>query len=159
MNYIRIVIPLLIVYLALTLNLAWNNILVGVLIATFVAILLRPKINPMNLRQLPIALVALFRYTIILVIDMLLSGLQVAMIVLSPRMPIQPGIIAIPPMSESELSVALSAHAITVTPGEIVIEIGEDGTMYTHCLIATDSEKKAAEAQKLRINLLQNIIP
>lgn len=159
MHYIGVIVPLWILYLALTMNLELSNVLLGLLIATLISILMRPRPRKMNFRRAPVALLALVRYIAILIVDMFLSGLQVASLVFDPRLPIKPGIIAIPSLSESELSVALSAHAITVTPGEIVIEIDDDGTMYTHCLIATESEKKAADAQRLRIQLLQNIFP
>jgi multicomponent Na+:H+ antiporter subunit E len=159
MHYIGVIVPLWILYLALTMNLELSNVFLGLLIASLVAILMRPQPRKMNLRRAPLALLALVRYVAILIVDMFLSGLQVASLVFDPRLPIKPGIIAIPSLSESELSVALSAHAITVTPGEIVIEIDDDGVMYTHCLIATESEKKSADAQRLRIQLLQNIFP
>ncbi|MBE0409593.1 MAG: Na+/H+ antiporter subunit E [Anaerolineales bacterium] len=159
MNYLGAVVLLWFIYLGLTMNFELNNIVLGGLVAFGVTALIRPKSKKLHIKRLPIALLSSIKYTGILLIDMFLSGVQVAGIVFHPRLPIKPGIIAIPSLSESELSEALSAHAITVTPGEIVIEIDEHGNMYTHCLIATESEKKAEDAQRLRINLLQNIFP
>lgn len=159
MYFIAATILLWIIYLALTINFEFNNIVMGGVVSAGIVALMRPKRASINIRRLPTALIATFKYVGILLIDMFLSGVQVASIVFNPRLPIQPGIIAIPSLSESELSEALSAHAITVTPGEIVIEIDEFGNMYTHCLIATESQKKAEDAQRLRINLLQKIFP
>jgi multicomponent Na+:H+ antiporter subunit E len=159
MNYIGATFLLWIIYLGLTMNFDLNNIIMGGIVAGGVTALMRPKQAKVDIKRLPVALFAIIKYTGILLVDMFLSGVQVAGIVFHPRLPIKPGIIAIQSLSESELSEALSAHAITVTPGEIVIEIDEHGNMYTHCLIATESEKKAADAQKLRINLLQKIFP
>ena len=159
MYFIAATILLWIIYLALTINFEFNNIVMGGVVSAGIVALMRPKRASINIRRLPTALIATFKYVGILLIDMFLSGVQVASIVFNHRLPIQPGIIAIPSLSESELSEALSAHAITVTPGEIVIEIDEFGNMYTHCLIATESQKKAEDAQRLRINLLQKIFP
>lgn len=158
-NYLRVVLPLLIIYLALTSNLELSNLLLGLLVSTTIAFLIRPRRRHYELRRLPGTIWALAQYILILLVDIIKNGLQVAWMVLSPSLPIKPGIISIPSHCDSEFGTALSAHAISVSPGELVVEIGEDGIMYTHCLDATDSEKKAAEAQRMRINLLQKIFP
>jgi multicomponent Na+:H+ antiporter subunit E len=89
-------------------------------------------------------LLATVQYIFILLVDIMRNGLQVARIVLTPSLPIKPGIITIPSHCDTELGTALTAHAITVSPGELVVEVGEDGTMYTHCLDAVVSEVEAA---------------
>jgi multicomponent Na+:H+ antiporter subunit E len=136
-----------------------NNLVVGLLFAVAVTLLMRPRRRSWDIRRFPSALLALLQYVGILMWDIMVNGIQVARIVLTPGLPIQPGIIAIPSLCESEMGTALSAHAITVSPGELVVEIGRDGVMYTHALDATNSDKKAADAQRLRVNLLQKIFP
>jgi multicomponent Na+:H+ antiporter subunit E len=108
-------------------------------------------------RQAPQKGVALARYVLVLIYDLVVSGVQVTRIVLNPSLPIKPGIIAIPSNSRSEMASALNAHAITLTPGESVVEIGEDGVMYTHCLDAARSEEVVEQAQTLRVDLLEKI--
>lgn len=152
-----VILLLLPIYLALTANLELSNIILGSLIAGSVAALLRPVANPIGLRRLPGALLALSQYLGLLLIELIVSGLQVARIVLSPSLPIQPGIVAVPLGTDSELTTALSAHAISVTPGELVVEIGDDGVMYTHCLDATRPEDARLSAQQRR-DLLRRII-
>jgi multicomponent Na+:H+ antiporter subunit E len=82
----------------------------------------------------------------------------VAKLVLDPKLPIRPGIIAIKSGMTSEIGTALSAHAITITPGEMVVEIGDDGTMYTHCLDAVSSGEGGDSAQQTRRDMLQQIL-
>jgi multicomponent Na+:H+ antiporter subunit E len=159
MRYVWVSLLLLPVYLALTANLEVSNIMAGGLISLGVAALLRPAANPIGLRRLPGALLALIQYLALLLIELIVSGLQVARIVLSPSLPIKPGIVAIPSGTDSELATALSAHAISVTPGELVVEIGEDGVMYTHCLDASQPEEVRLAAQRQRRDLLRRIIP
>jgi multicomponent Na+:H+ antiporter subunit E len=55
------------------------------------------------------------------------------------------------------MGTALSAHAITLAPGEMVVEMDEKGVMYTSCLDTTNSEKYIEDAQKIRKDLLQKI--
>lgn len=157
MYYLRAILILLAIYLALTGNLEPGNIILGTLVATIAALLVRPQGGRMDPRHLPVALWAIIRYIALLATDVIKSGIAVARIVLDPALPIRPGIVAIESGCESELGTALSAHALTITPGELVIGISKDGILYTHCLDATHSAEYAAEAQAMRRDLLSKI--
>ena len=157
MYNLLLIVPLLLVYLELSSNFELSNLIVGLLIVTGILLFIRPRRRPMAWRRLPSAFIALIKYVVILAYDLIISGIQVARIVLDPALPIKQGIVAIPSESESELGMALSAHAITLTPGELVIEMDEQGVMYTSCLDTTKSEKYVAEAQKMRMDLLEKI--
>jgi len=157
MYYIRLVVLLTLAYLALTTNLELLNVIAGVVIATLVVLLIRPQPHKVVWRQAPQTAFALGRYVLVLVYDLVVSGIQVAQIVLDPALPINPGIIAIPSKCRSEMAAALNAHAITLTPGESVVEMSEDGVMYTHCLDAAQSEEVVDQAQKMRVDLLEKI--
>lgn len=157
MRYVWPVFFLTLIYLVLTSNFALNNIVVGIVVAVIVLLLFRPQPVDLPWKRVPTAVLSSIKYIIKLIYDLLVSGIQVARIVLSPTMPINPGIVAIPTACESDLSRALSAHAITLTPGEMVVEIAEDGTMYTHMLDATDANEHVQEAQDLRETMLQKI--
>ena len=147
------------IYLALTGNLELSNLVLGLLIATGLTRLLRPPRGTFGLRQLPAALLALVRYLFVVARDAIRSGLFAARLVLDPALPIKPGIIPIPSGCDSELATALSAHAITLAPGEMVVEIGEDGVMYTHALDATQAAEYVERAQQMRRDLLRKIFP
>lgn len=86
-----------------------------------------------------------------------MSGIQVARLVFSRRLALKPGIVAIPSDCRSELAQALSMHAISLTPGELVVEVGEDGAFYTHLLDVSRTGEQVASAQKLRQDLLRKI--
>ncbi len=154
---LRLILICWLIYLAITANLEPANLVVGLLVGVAIALILRPVSQPLSPRRLPAALFNLARYTVWLGIDIIRNGIRVARIVLDPKLPIRPGIIAIQAGMKSELGVALSAHAITVTPGEQVVEIGEDGVMYTHCLDVVSSAEGAEEAQRKRRAMLESI--
>jgi multicomponent Na+:H+ antiporter subunit E len=144
-------------YLALTANLEAGNLVLGLLIASGLTLVVQPRRGRTDLRRLPRAILALGRYLLIVVYDVISSGLAMAHIILDPTLPIRPGIIAIPSGCSSELATALSAHAITLAPGEMVIEISDDGVMYVHTLDVTDAADYVADAQRLRRELLSDI--
>ncbi|MCU0509200.1 MAG: Na+/H+ antiporter subunit E [Anaerolineae bacterium] len=158
MGYVWTILAVTAAYLALTGNLAVNNILVGVLIASVIALLLRPTRSPVELRRVPRSLLALLQYGALLAYDIIRSGLNVARIVLDPKLPIRPGILAVPSECETDLGIALSSHALSVTPGEIVVGVDQEGTLYIHCLDASHAADTIGEAQALRRRLLSRIL-
>lgn len=147
------------IYLGLTGNLEPSNLLVGLLIAVTLTAFLHPDRLRINVRQVPGATGAMVRYVLVVAKDVIQGGLQVARLVLDPKLPVKPGVIAIPSGSESEWATALSAHAITLSPGAMVIEIGEHGVMYTHTLDMSSADQSIAEMQRLRRDLLEKILP
>lgn len=157
MQYFRVIIPAFFIYLGLTANIEFSNIIIGIVLAIFVGFLLKPKKRAFKPRYLPGALIALVRYVFLLLYDMMMSGVQVAQIVLNPKLPIDPGIITIPVRCDTELANALSAHAITLTPGELVVEMDEHGVMYTHILDLSREREYIHQAQSLRRDLLRRI--
>jgi len=157
MYYLLIIIPLLFVYLELSSNFELSNIIVGLMIVTGITKLIRPQHFSIDWHRLPSSVSALVLYLVILVYDVIASGIQVARIVLDPALPIKPGIVAIPSQCDSEMGTALSAHAITLAPGEMVVEMDEKGVMYTSCLDTTNAEKYTEDAQRIRKDLLQKI--
>ncbi|GAB4460684.1 MAG: hypothetical protein Kow0070_17240 [Anaerolineales bacterium] len=155
---LQVSVPLFLVYLALTGNAAPANLAAGALLAVGIS-LLRPKMNlPLiNLKRLPQFLWAGIRYLFVAAGDVIRGGISTARIVLDPNLPINPGIIAIPSGTRSELGTALSAHSISLSPGEMVVAIDDEGMLYVHCLNLDDSEKMVANAQNLRKNLLSRM--
>ena len=157
MHYLTVTFLLLLIYLELSSNFEFGNLVVGLLIAGFITILVRPRRGPIAWARLLSSMWALVKYLAILTYHLIKSGIQVARLVLTPKMRLRQGIVAIPAECDSELGTALSAHAITLTPGEVVVEMDEEGVMYSNCLDVTHTEKYIAEAQKMRKDLLEKI--
>jgi multicomponent Na+:H+ antiporter subunit E len=149
------------VYVIQSGNYSLNNLVFGLFVALVLYLLLRPMIGgggSLDIARAPLMLRGLLQYAAYVLIDVIKCGVNVAKIVLDPKLPIRPGIVAVKSRRPSELGTALSAHAITITPGEMVIEIGDDGTMYTHCLDAISSGEGAEGAQTNRNRLLDKIL-
>lgn len=155
---LQLSIPLFVVYLALTGNLELSNIITGVIVALIVSLLVpRTELPPFTFQRIPWIILAGLGYIAVVAWDVIRGGYSTARIVLDPRLPLNPGIIAIPSGSKSELGTALSAHAITLSPGEMVVAIDDDGVMYTHCLNVDDSQRFIDKAQSMRKNLLSKM--
>lgn len=157
LSAIQMTLLITILYLALTANLEGTNIFLGLLIGVGISALVRPRQLAIEWPRLPQALWALGRYFALLWWDMVKSALQVARLVLHPQLPIRPGIFAIETGCQSELGVALSAHAVSLTPGELAVGMDDEGVLYVHCLDVDHSPEYVAEAQTLRRDLLSKI--
>ncbi len=158
MRLLQLSLPLFMVYLALTGNITLPNLAMGVFVSIGISLLLpRIELPPFSLSRLPGFLWAGIRYLFVVAWDVTRGAYGTARIVLDPKLPLNAGVIAIPSGTKTELGTALSAHAITLSPGEMVVAIDEDGVMYTHCLNVDDSARFVAEAQALRKNLLSKM--
>lgn len=158
MRLFQLSLPLFLVYLALTGNLTSANLVMGILVSLGISLLLpRIELPPFSFQRLPGFVWAGLRYLFVVAWDVLRGAYSTALIVLNPKLPLNAGIIAIPSGTKTELGTALSAHSITLSPGEMVVAIDEEGVMYTHCLNVDDSARFVAEAQSLRKNLLSKM--
>lgn len=96
--------------------------------------------------------------------EVLVAGLNVARIVLSRNMPIDPGISKINTgdKDEDELISAISAHGITITPGELVVDFQEtrdEGIlMIVHSLNVASSENNLEQDQAIRLTRIKGIL-
>lgn len=157
--------------LAVPLSLTWMVLtgqftLVGFLIGYIpsLVILRLSQINRFKIvtRRFPVQLFWFGVYVVRLGWDILLSSIDVAQRVLNPRMPINPGIVPISTQDPSRNVIisALSAHGITITPGELVVDFDEDQdvVMYVHCLDVDEMEPTLVPAQSERLTLIKRML-
>jgi multicomponent Na+:H+ antiporter subunit E len=106
-------------------------------------------------------LLAIVGFILFLLWSILVSSVQVARYILSRRLLLDQGIIAVPLTVEGPLEVALLATAITLTPGTLSVDVGVDAqgrrVLFVHDLVVHDPDavrksiKDDFEARILRI--------
>lgn len=152
-------VPLAVLWVIVSSSVSLGSFAVGYLLGF--AILLMIKVEHISLERgrLPDQIKALGVYFVRLLRDIWNSSIGVARVVLNPDMPINPGIIAVPTQDEnaSDFVAAFSAHGITITPGELVVDFDENHTMYVHCLDIEASGQTLDDAQANRLKLLKRI--
>lgn len=122
------------------------------------------KGESVNLRHPGRRLYNLLAYTLYMASEVFVSGVQVARIILTPSLPIEPGISKVNTQDASEDSLisAISAHGITITPGELVVdfeETSEGGVMMiVHSLNVDKSSKRLDQDQALRLKRIKGIL-
>ncbi len=90
------------------------------------------------------AVIGAVGFLIFLVKSIIISSFQVAGYVLSPRLKLDQGIVAIPLAAQSDLEIAILASAITLTPGTLSVDVGQDAAgqrvLYVHSLVMGDAD-------------------
>lgn len=148
-----------VVWMVITGRVTLESFLVGCVVGLGISFL-SPERLTFDLRRLPGQLIAFAIYLLVLARDILLSGIDVARRVLSPTMPLNLGIIAVETGDEtrSSLIAALSADVITLTPGELVVDVEDKHILYVHCLDVEASVKRAGQQQAVRLQLFNRIL-
>lgn len=157
---IGMAVPLALVWMLLTSRFDGQGFLVGFSLSLVILYLFPPGKGRLKWRRIPGQILALLVYFVILYRDIFLSGLDVARRALSPDMRLKPGVVAVPVQDpeKSTLLAALSADAISLTPGELVIEIEDNAILYVHTLDVDSTAAHAAADQAERLRLLNRIL-
>jgi multicomponent Na+:H+ antiporter subunit E len=160
------------IFLALVMGLAWMPLTanisiesygVGVLLSFAVLTLLFSAERPATDQpgNIPDRIIASVVYFVTLCRDIFLSSVEVARRVTRRDMGLNPGIIAVPTQhtaANADLVAAISAHGITITPGELAVDFDGNQMIYVHCLDVVASAKVAESNQAKRIALLKRIL-
>lgn len=153
-------VPMASLWMVVAGNLSLESFVVGFALGFAILFVMKIENIQVNYRKLPDQIKAFCVYTVTLARDIVLSSVDVARRVFDPDLPINPGVIVVPTQdeTESDFTAAFSAHGITITPGELVVDFEDDHTMYVHCLDIEASSKNATRAQTKRLDLLRRII-
>lgn len=80
-------------------------------------------------------------YLVAFLRELVVANLQVARIVLSPSLPIEPAVVEVPLRVESDAAVTTIANSITLTPGTLTMDYdAETNTLYVHSIAVDDRE-------------------
>ena len=138
---------LLLFWLMLMGRLTVDILVVGVLASLVIALLYPIGLSFFTeLRVTPEAFVAGLRYFGYFFKELVKSNLRLAAIVLSPSLPIKPGIVKVRTRLKSRMGRLMLANSITLTPGTLTIEM--DGEwLYIHWVSVQSPDVEAATAE------------
>jgi multicomponent Na+:H+ antiporter subunit E len=163
MKFVRMFVwsmPISLIWMGVTGYVTPGGFLVGLVIGMVTLIALRLLgvgfDKPLHIGQ-PVALLT---YAGLILWNGLLSSFQVAKLVLSPKIHLRTGIVALPTgdTSEDAQLTALSAHGINMTPGQLVIDFDENNTLYIHCFDLEASRGRLEPEQARRLSLLKRMM-
>ncbi len=138
-----------IVYIVFTGSLRLYDIVTGIIVSVTIGLITANVVieNPSKALS-PIRLLWLFVYSLkYFLVSEVVSHIDVIRRALSPRMPLNPGIVRVPYETSSDYGEALVACSITNTPGTVVVDIDKDRKIfYVHWIdVKTVEPIKARE--------------
>ena len=144
-----------VLWLLLTGSLAADELIAGAVVVLAAVALAWPRSGVVaGLRLTPLALAHMVAYLGVFFVALVRSNLDVARRVLSPSLPINPGVVQVRTGLRSELGRLLLANSITLTPGTLTVDVDDDRLLvhWIDCPAGTDMEAAtraiAAEFEK-----------
>lgn len=135
---------LLLFWVLLNGSLANDVLAVGVAAAALIAIFFRHHLGWFSeLRLTPKALATTVAYVFFYLKELVKSNINVALIVLSPSLPVNPGIVTVRTKLKSSMGRMLLANSITLTPGTLTVDL--DGEfLHIHWVTVDSPDIEAA---------------
>ena len=128
-----------------------QELIVGAVVSLVLAIIITKYVNYNVDIKLPIRIVVfIFVYLPVFIWQLVLANLDVARRVLSPKIPLNPGIVKLDTELQGDFAKLTLANSITLTPGTLSIDVEED-SLYVHTV---DVKGKTKEENKKEISSL-----
>jgi multicomponent Na+:H+ antiporter subunit E len=126
-------------WLALTGSWTPANAVLGLALAALAASFAREHRRRRDISPRPLKIIGL---AVLFLYELLLSGLRVARLVLTPRMQLKPGIFAYPLKVDRDFEITLLANLITLTPGTLTVDVSDDRkTLFVHAIDCSNPEQ------------------
>ncbi len=138
---------LMLVWLAFTSTLATHEVIVGLLTSGLISALSIRMFTCCTISIFnPVKIFYMIQYLIVFLIALIKSNFDVARRVLTPSLPINPGIVKFKTKLKTNYSKMVLANSITLTPGTLTVDVIDD-TFYIHWIDVqtTDPEKAFTE--------------
>ena len=108
-------------------SLASEELLTGAVLSFLTALFFnRFAVYFEGVRLTPKALVFLPYYLIVFIIEMIKSNIDVALRVINPALPINPGVVEVKTGLQSDIGKLILANSITLTPGTMTVDVKGD---------------------------------
>lgn len=143
-NILLTAIILLLFWLLLTNDWTLVSMLSGVVVAGFLSVVLCKSCRVFSeVKLTPAAFYYTFVYLGVFLLELLRSNLDVARRVVSPSLPIKPGIVEVETRLTSPLARMILANSITLTPGTLTVDLADD-KLYIHWIEVRAKDTQAA---------------
>ncbi len=138
------------IWLLLNGSLSPQIMAVGALLSVFIA-LTAARSNDLfkPLRLNPKALIHAVLFLFVFIVEVIKSNIDVALRVVSPSLPIHPGIVEVNTSLTSPLARLILTSAITLTPGTLTVD-SRDGRLFIHWIDVRSADIEAASQAIVR---------
>ncbi|MBW3098636.1 Na+/H+ antiporter subunit E [Pseudohoeflea coraliihabitans] len=118
---------------------SFGNLAFGFVLAMGVLSLIREQVGSVGYFSRTRRVVSL---ALLFIYELILSAWRVAILVLSPRMDLKPGIFAYPLKVDRDFEITLLANMITLTPGTLSVDVSDDRRiLFVHAIDASTPDQ------------------
>ena len=110
------------------------------------------RVSMGSLRGIP----RLISYVCWLLAEIVKANIQIAMVVLNPRLPIEPCLLSFRIRFQNPLADFVLANSITLTPGTITVDV-QDGVYLIHCLTCDAADGVRMRADGLPCDMARRV--
>ncbi|TWG99285.1 multicomponent Na+:H+ antiporter subunit E [Mesorhizobium sp. J18] len=115
------------------------NIVFGFVLASAALYLIRGQVGSLGYFRRAGHIVSL---TLLFLYELIMSAWKVAVMVMTPKMDLKPGIFAYPLKVDRDFEITLLANLITLTPGTLSVDVSEDRRfLYVHAIDCSDPDQ------------------
>ena len=137
------------VWIAISSSLALKSVITGALIAAALAYMFARRFAIWRgIRFSPTRLYHFIIYTGVFVVELVRANINMMRYVYAPRLIVEPGVVKVKTNLKSPIGRLALANSISLTPGSLVMDIGED-ELFVHCL-----DMRAIDPKKLTETVL-----
>ena len=135
---------LMLVWLAFTSTFAMQEVLIGLITSALISFLSIRLFTCCTLSIFhPVKIFYMIKYMIVFLIALVQSNFDVARRVLTPSLPINPGIVKFKTKLKTNYSKMVLANSITLTPGTLSVDVKDD-TFYIHWIDVKTTDPEQA---------------
>jgi multicomponent Na+:H+ antiporter subunit E len=117
-------------WMMLTASLDPAEMITGLVVAAVVTLASRPHLALFSgLRLSPSAILPFLTYLVVFIAALIRANLDMARRVLSPSLPIRPGVVEVKTELKSSLGRLILANSITLTPGTLTVDLQGDSIL------------------------------
>lgn len=144
LQFINLWLTLMLIWVIANGTLAADTLIVGVVITAAIALAFAMFSRVYGvIRWSPKVILYYLMYLVVFLIELTKANLNVMRLVFSPRIAIEPGIVAIRTELKSSIGRLALANSITLTPGTLVVDIRDD-TLFVHWINVSATDPVAA---------------
>lgn len=134
----------------LTWSLDLKSVLIGIGLSALLSLLFCNSCTIFSeMKITPKSFIYTIIYLFVFIVELIKANIDVTKRVLSPSLPINPGIVKVDTHLKSKMARLILANSITLTPGTFTIEVHED-TFYIHWIDVIHADERHATEDLVR---------
>ncbi len=147
-NQFALFIVLMIVWFLINNSFQLEILIIGAVLSFILSIIFGRRTDVLNeFKFTPAAFLYTFIYLLVFFVELVKSNIDVALRVLKPSLPINPGIVKTKTVLKSKMARMILTNSITLTPGTLTVDIDDD-ILYIHW-IDVESEDIDVATEKI----------